>query len=88
MNWFRKLGSRSSEWWFGDNSLWNKLAPNEQTLSVGGVSLGTVRKSPDNNNTTIIEGMQIPQGLKDFFNNPDVKKALPYLIGFAIIRRL
>ena len=39
---------KSANWWFGKNSLFKQIMPNEQKISVGGFTLGTVMKSPDN----------------------------------------
>ena len=90
MNWLSKISGKSSEWWFGDNSIYGQLMPNEQSISVGGVELTTKRKSTSYTVNVINEnnGVQIPDGLKEFFEREDVKKYLPYVLAYIIIRRI
>ena len=74
---------KSANWWFGKNSLFKQIMPNEQKISVGGFTLGTVMKSPDN--ITNIENSGFD--LDAFLDDPRVKKYMPYVLAYLILKR-
>ena len=87
------LFNKSASWWFGKNSVFAQIMPNEQSVSIGGMTLSTKQDSADNITNITNEGSSssLPDiagfNINEFINDPNVRKYGPYILAYIFLRR-
>lgn len=88
MRWLKNLTSKKADWWFGENSLYNQLTPDNFNISLpGGVGIAFEKESVSDIVTNNVTNTQTGFDIQEFLNNPMVRKYGPYVLAYYILKR-
>ena len=88
MGWFKNLTSKKADWWFGENSLYDQLTPDNFNISLpGGVGIGFEKESVSDIVNVTNTNTQTGFDIQEFINDPMVRQYGPYVLAYLILKR-